>query len=69
MILRENDREIPSMVKGMAGGYDSHVLHVRRIWAKSWEAVILNILLGAESRLLFYLQVMFLIKLKFMIRI
>ena len=68
-LLRDNDRGIPSVMKGMAGGCDSHVVRVIRIYAKGWEADILNILLDAESRLLFSLQVMFLIKLKFMVRI
>ena len=37
MTVRDNDKGKPSGINGMTGGYDSHVLDVTRICAKSWE--------------------------------
>ena len=66
-ILRDNDKIKPSEMKGMTGGYDSHVLEKTRICVKSWKYVTLQHFIGSESRLQFYLDVIFLIKLKFMV--
>ena len=66
-ILRDKYKTKHFEMKGLAEGYDTHMLDVTQICSKSWKAVTSHILLCVGSRLVFYLQVMLLILRRFMV--